>query len=291
MVFKQVNTLDALPPFPSQRMIVTDLDGTLLHSERVLSAANRATLEALGDQGILRVIATGRSLYSARKVLSPSFPIDYLIFSSGAGIIDWPTQHMLVAHSLSAEEVTQASHALIQHELDFMLHHPIPDNHYFSYRTTGRENPDFFRRYELYRPFGAPLETSQPPVQPACQFVAISPKHPDALRKYDALKAHLQTLKVIRTTSPIDGESLWIEIFPTTVSKALASEWLARKYHIDRSKIFALGNDYNDLDLLQWAGKSAVVKNAPAELQAIYWTVTTNDDDGFSEAVRLWLNK
>jgi hypothetical protein len=61
----------------------TDLDGTLLNGDGSLSSVNQQALHHLADQGVLRVAATGRSLYSARKVLDPAFPIDVLIFSSG----------------------------------------------------------------------------------------------------------------------------------------------------------------------------------------------------------------
>jgi hydroxymethylpyrimidine pyrophosphatase-like HAD family hydrolase len=71
-------------------MVVTDLDGTLLNSSASLSAANRDTLCRLGEQGVLRVVATGRNLYSARLAMTPDMPVDYLVFASGAGTLAWP---------------------------------------------------------------------------------------------------------------------------------------------------------------------------------------------------------
>ena len=56
--------------------VFTDLDGTLLNSSQRLSDINRQTLTSLGRAGICRVVATGRSLYSARRVLDDAFPID-----------------------------------------------------------------------------------------------------------------------------------------------------------------------------------------------------------------------
>jgi HAD superfamily hydrolase (TIGR01484 family) len=271
-----------------QFMVVTDLDGTLLQTGGTISKTNLATLISLRHRQIVRVIATGRSLYSARQVLTPSFPIDYVIFSSGAGIIHWQTQRLLITHHLSAEEIALALPVLIRGEIDFMLHHPIPDNHHFSYRSTGKYNPDFIRRHDHYHNFASPLTETSPVFEKACQIVGIEPrKH--ALSKYEMVKTQLRSLKVIRSTSPLDGESIWIEIFPKTVSKALASEWLARNHAIDPAAIVAIGNDYNDLDLLRWAGESFVVQNAPTDLKQSYKTVSSNDADGFSEAVKIWI--
>jgi HAD superfamily hydrolase (TIGR01484 family) len=270
------------------RMVITDLDGTFLHTGGAISAANLETLEDLGRRRILRVIATGRSLYSVYHVLPPTFPIDYLIFSSGAGILDWSTQNLLVAHHLSGAEIAVALDLLFHEEIDFMMHQPIPDNHYFWYYATGRENPDFARRCQHYQLFATPFDPGSANVQQACQFVAIDP-NPGAQSKYDLLRQRLNTLKVIRSTSPLDGVSTWIEIFPTAVSKALASAWLAQQHHVQRARVLALGNDYNDLDLLQWAGSSFVVANAPADLQQQYRSVRSNNEDGFTEAVKIWM--
>lgn len=276
--------------FSPEGMVITDLDGTLLRSDRTFSPANLATLEYLGERQILRVIATGRSLYSLRKVVPEDFPIDYVIFSSGAGIIDWRTQQLLIAHHLSLQEVTTALNLLMEHHLDFMLHHPIPENHHFWYYSTGRENPDFFRRYELYRDFAAPFHpTGMPVPEKACQFVAIV-SFPEAFSQYTIVREQLPGLKVIRATSPLDSASIWIEIFPQSVSKALASAWLADRFQLPYSQILALGNDYNDLDLLQWAEYSVVVANAPSDLKALYRIVRSNDQDGFTQAVEMWMN-
>jgi Cof subfamily protein (haloacid dehalogenase superfamily) len=270
-------------------MVITDLDGTLLQTDGEISTANVSTLEDLGRRQIIRIIATGRSLYSARKVLSRSFPIDYLIFSSGAGILDWNTQQLLVAHHLSGEEISLASSLLIAYELDFMIHKPIPDNHHFLYRATGQENPDFVRRCQRYQTFASPLDAVVTDFNKACQLLAIDPSR-GSQSKYDIIKKQLGDLKVIRSTSPMDGVSTWIEIFPKSVSKGLAGEWLAREHNANRATTLALGNDYNDLDLLQWAGNSFVVRNAPSDLKQIYRTVSSNNEDGFTDAVRMWLD-
>ncbi len=273
------------------RMVITDLDGTLLHTNGTFSRTDLNTLKELGDLSILRAIATGRSLFSANTVIPPELPIDYLIFSSGAGIIHWRTQKLLFTHNLVSDEIQQTSGLLHSYELDFMLHYPIPDNHRFLYHNTSRHNPDFQRRYQRYRQFAAPLEPSQPLLQTACQFVAIDP-NPGESSCYAAIQHHLPNLKVIRSTSPMDGISTWIEIFPATVSKGLAGDWVARQHSVQASAALAIGNDYNDLDVLGWAGRGIVVSNAPPDLKHQYQTTAnSHDENGFTEAVTLWLKR
>lgn len=273
---------------PSQSLVITDLDGTLLPSNGQFHPRDLATLEALGQSRVIRVIATGRSLYSAYIALPLTFPIDYLIFSSGAGILDWHTQQILVAHHLSQPEIANALSVLQAVELDFMLHRPVPDNHYFWYHATGQDNPDFQRRCRRYEAFAIPLtEIDAHTLTHACQFVAVDPISGEK-SKYNEIRAQLDTLHVIRSTSPMDGASTWIEIFPCAVSKSRASAWVANRHQIPHVATFALGNDYNDLDLLEWAGASCVVANAPAELQHLYPTVKSTHEAGFTDAVYSW---
>ncbi len=52
-----------------------------------------------------------------------------------------------------------------------------------------------------------------------------------------------------------------------------------------RAEVVAVGNDYNDRDLLEWAEHAYVVANAAPPLKARYRVVASNDAQGFAEAV------
>ena len=70
------------------KMVVTDLDGTLLQTDHTISPEDTETLIELGCLDVCRVAATGRNLFKVRQVLTPETPFDYVIFSSSAGIMD-----------------------------------------------------------------------------------------------------------------------------------------------------------------------------------------------------------
>jgi len=268
-------------------MVITDLDGTLFQKDHRISKRNYQTLLDLGERAIVRVIATGRNLFSARKVLAPGFPVDYLIYSSGAGIMAWYRQELLFSSSMNREEVALAFEALSRRSLDFMVHRPIPDNHHFLYFVSGRPNPDFEARCKLYEDFATPGRTADQPPWEACQLVAIEPFF-RPVSCYREIREELDRLTVVRTTSPLDGRSRWIEIFSSQVSKARASIRVARTEGIREDRIMAIGNDFNDLDLLRWAARSFVVKDAPEELLVRFPVVRSADESDFSEAVALW---
>lgn len=264
-------------------MVVTDLDGTLLNSRRELSGDDRATLEALGRRGILRVVATGRSLYSAQRVLAPDFPIDYLAHTSGAALMHWPDQRPLRATNLASELAHDLATFLIEARCDFMLHHAIPNNHRFYAHRHSATNPDFERRMEAYAGFAEELSWPRKLAAEMCQAVIIEPPGPS---RHAEFSAALSRFQVIRATSPFDGASTWTEVFAPGVGKANAAAWL-RQQHLPHPVLsIAVGNDYNDLDLLAWADSAYVVANAPEDLRARFATVASHEASGFSQAVQ-----
>jgi hydroxymethylpyrimidine pyrophosphatase-like HAD family hydrolase len=143
------------------QMVITDLDGTLFSPEQTVSEQDYSTLKILGNKNICRVIATGRSYYSAKKILPTDFPIDYLIFSTGAGIMNWRTQEKIFKKNLTSTEVSQISNILIDHRMDFMILDPIPDSHFFYYYKTSNNNHDFTKRLDLYKSFARPLSSNR----------------------------------------------------------------------------------------------------------------------------------
>jgi len=92
----------------------------------------------------------------------------------------------------------------------------------------------------------------------------------------------------VRTTSPLDGASLWLEVFAPGTNKSGAAAWLAERLGIGAQDTYAVGNDFNDLDLLEWAAHARVTANAPPELAARFRSVPSHDADGFAHAVREW---
>ncbi len=255
------------------KMVFTDLDRTLLRDDRTISESDYTSMLRLGQLGIIRVIATGRSPYSVRKVIPESFPIDYIIFSSGAGIYDWRSQKIIRRHHLSSRQVAQAIEILLERNTDFMVHAPIPENHRFYFHGDGEDNSDFHQRIKLYRKHALPLLLPAT-INKSCQIIAIFPG--TCYREYLKIMDCLTGVNVIRTTSPLDHRSYWMEIVPEEVSKALAAAWLAEDLNIPRENTMGIGNDYNDEALLEWTGTSFMVANGPAELKDKFRCVSSN---------------
>jgi len=271
-------------------LFITDFDGTLLRSDGTLAQCDLDALGSLTMRGIKTAVATGRSLYSFIDSPGADLPVDYIIFTTGAGVVTQSAHELLYQVSIPSEVVARTLDYLKKSELDFMLHHPVPDNHRYVYRRVNPDNLDFESRIERYREFGESLDSIPPGgFGEASQFLAVVPHNEtdDALRQ---VRNGLPDMSIIRSTSPLDHESTWIELFHPDVSKGRTAAWLASELNIDPMDTMAIGNDYNDLSLLDWAARSFVVQNAPHDLKQNYQQVSSNDNGGVCEAIGRWLN-
>ena len=279
----------------NNHMFVTDFDGTLFRDDRTISREDISTLRQIGQFGIIRVIATGRSLYSALKVIPADLPIDYLVFSSGAGIMEWKDRKIIRAYSLDRHQIQEIINILKAENLDFMLHKKIPDNHFFYYYRFSETLDDFERRCRIYTDYCMewnPDEINS--MDEACQFIIIAAEKADieSIERFRLLKEKINSsgnLNIIRTTSPIDKKTMWIEIFPSGVSKAAAVKTIADISSADYNNIAAVGNDFNDIQMLEFAENAFIVDNAPDELKQKFINVKSNNESGFSDAVKKWL--
>jgi len=263
------------------KAVFTDLDRTLLTNIGTISKQNLAAIELLREKGILLIIATGRNLLSAKKVLNDEHLFDMLMFSSGAGIINWKTKELIYKNHISSINTQKAIDILLENEIDFMVHDVIPENHRFKY-WVHHDLSDFKRRIKLYELYAQPLKLDIAPKQ-ATQLLAVLKQ--DQLEKFEQLNHQLDFVKVIRTTSPLDQKSIWLEIFPKNISKGHTAKWLCNRLNILREETVGIGNDFNDLDLLEFTSQSYVVDNAPNELKAKYLVIPSNDGNGFAKCI------
>ncbi|MFO8183306.1 MAG: HAD family hydrolase [Candidatus Aegiribacteria sp.] len=270
-------------------LFATDMDGTLLQPEGGFHDDDLRALESLGRMGFLRVIATGRSPFSFRRMMGRRvLPVDYLVLSSGAFVMDYRSGSCLKSSSMDGELTDRLVEWLVSRNYDFCVQSTGHDSHAFSYCYASGANPDMERRIELYRGHCGPL-ASPDGSGPSTQIVVILPSGAgeDRLKEFNS---HLGgDCSILRTTSPLDGESMWIEIFPPGISKSRGVAWIAQRHGISPADTAAVGNDYNDHDLLEWAGHAFVVEDSPEHLRTSFTEVTSVGRGAVAQAARLWL--
>lgn len=292
-----------MPPLPDNQpefatpcnrctgIFVTDFDGTLLRDDKTIDPRDLDTLAGLRTDRIVTAIATGRSLFSFYRALDDmglaraDLPVDYLIFSTGAGIFSMDQNSTILSHALSKTDIRKIAAYFERRRFDYMVHKAIPDTPYFLYKSHGKTNPDFDHRIRLYPSFGKPLERDKDLFNAATEILSIVPGGMDR-EGVEVLQQDLREFSVIQATSPLDHRSAWIEVFHKAVSKSRSVAWLASQLGVSRDKVVSVGNDYNDQDLLEWSGAGFLVENGPEDMKSGFQVVGSNNACGVSQAVR-----
>ncbi|MCC8173303.1 MAG: Cof-type HAD-IIB family hydrolase, partial [Odoribacter sp.] len=193
------------------KVIITDLDGTILPRKGEISEKTIEAFHHLGNRDIGRIIATGRTLHTVKEVINKDFPLDYLIFSSGTGILNWKTGEFLHTFHIPCIEARHIADYLWDNNINFIIQQAIPDNHYFYYTDNYPVHSDYKRRVEKMAEFGTCISSSDEIKSDCTQFIIIL--NPIHLQLIEKLKKDLSSYSIVRSTSPMDNKSIWIEIY------------------------------------------------------------------------------
>jgi Cof subfamily protein (haloacid dehalogenase superfamily) len=268
------------------KLVATDLDGTFLNNDKSISAENIDALHALGEKGIVRVIATGRNLKKTIEVISPDVPFDYIVFSSGAGVYDRRNNKLLYHQNLNAEVVQQLADFLIRNDLNFHLFKSVPENHKCWYYRGSIPCAEFESYFEYHQSDAELLPTEQQIDSEACQFLVVFPNNLDRfLSLKNAIENQFQEVKVVRTSSPLESGYIWMEIFHPSVSKGNGVKFVCDALKIEHEYTLGIGNDFNDLDLLEFTNYSYMVENGPAEMKGRFLVAKSNEESAFAKVI------
>ena len=272
------------------KLVATDLDGTILKNDKSISDDDLKMLELLGEKKVIRVVATGRNFKKVKEVIPDHLPFDYIAFSSGAGIYEWKNKRLVYSQNLPKKTVNGIIQFFIEKDLNFHLFHAVPDNFRCWYFRGNKSCDEFERYFEFHNSVSESLPVKQQIDKDACQFLVIFPNEPDLFYQIkEELQSHFDDIKVVRTSSPLDTDYIWMEIFHKDVSKGNAVKYLCEQEQIHHEMTFGIGNDYNDLDLLNFTFFSYLVENGPEELKACFLKAESNENSAFSRSLKKYL--
>ena len=175
----------------------------------------------------------------------------------------------------------------IERKLNFHAFHPSPENH-LHWFFRGETHCDEFERYfDFNQNFASELNLQQIPKTELCQFLVII-KEDDNLFK--GMKSQIESIspeiRVIRSSSPITKGFIWIEIFHRSVSKGNGVKQICELLNIGQNETLGIGNDYNDLDMLEFTNFSFLTENAPVEIKHLFPNTVSNENDAFAIAIQ-----
>lgn len=265
------------------KMIVTDMDYTLLNKDKQVSDRNKAALQAAAEKGVAIVVATGRiytsALYYAR-LLGISTPI---IASNGAIIRDEHTDKTLYQRLLDTRAIDEMIR--LTREAGLFCH-------LFSRDTIYTEKiVNVSVRYTEWNKFLA--KESQVKIRLVDRFESMSQEEKAGIFKAVVIDEEGSKLKHIRdeimkTDLVVVSQSLKdnIEVMHKETSKGNAIARLAEIYQISREEIIAFGDNENDISMIEYAGLGIAVGNAVQDLKDKADYITDDyDKDGVAKAI------
>ncbi|MBN1968994.1 MAG: HAD family phosphatase [Candidatus Delongbacteria bacterium] len=253
-------------------IFVTDIDGTLFDENGKINDLALLALEKLQGKAI-RVLATGRSLPSLRTFIKENFPADYLVLSCGVGIVRNSSNQILKTNFLDYKKVLEISDFLKNEGLSFSIQFPLPENHKM-YFWKGRIHPeDFLFRINKYDGEAFDLKMFEIKNMEYSQIISVVDDVKEAIKLINLLKEKFRDINIIRSTSPVNHQSVWVEIQNKDASKSSGLKQLLEILEIENPNICGIGNDYNDLDFLEICKQAYIVDNSPEELKNKFQTV------------------
>lgn len=243
------------------RMIVTDLDGTLLQPDKTVSERSVRALSAAREAGILVLAATGRSIVDVPKVL-PAVLRELIVCSNGAVVYSATTDTVLLERTIDSQVISAFMEALW----------PVaPDTRFAALVKSGYEllpGPGYL---DLMRPgdHGRDRSTlnevdlADLAVHPAVKLVA---RHAELDTDELFIRCdQVAAAGVLPTTSGVP----FVEMSAAGVSKASTLGLLAAERGIETEEVLVIGDSANDVEMIRWAGRGVAMANAVPEVLAV----------------------
>lgn len=248
------------------KMILTDLDGTLICSDGSISERTKSILKSCQNRGIYVVIATARYWIGAERYIEEIQP-DYEITTDGTLI----HRHGEQIYSCNLE--TEDTNKIIQ---DILARNDKTEITVAAGRQVLWNSEHISESEKLHK--AVYCDYQKPLSCQANKIVVALPDYETASEIANKNHCRLQSYR---------GEN-WYAFLPETAGKVQAIRELAKILNISLDEIVAFGDDKNDIEMLKMCGIGVAVDNAISEVKAIADSVTlSNDEDGVAE----WLAK
>ena len=269
------------------RLLALDIDGTLLDPHFKISEQNLSALRAAHAAGIEIVLATGRRHDYALPIAQELGLPAWLISSNGA-LIRSTSGQTFYADRLPAATAAR----LIHHMNEFRGHAVLTFDRQGSnalilerFEELNQSISRWIQTNAAFIQYVSPLEEAlvEDPIQ--AMYCGRLTRMEEAQRRL-AQADFLSEITIVKTQ--YDHRDLCIlDILNQGCSKGHALRRWAEKHDIPRTQVMAIGDNFNDLEMLEFAGVPVVMGNASQELKQSGWRVTgSNSESGVAQALQ-----
>lgn len=262
------------------KLIAIDLDGTLLTDDKHITDRNKEVLQQAKDQGVKVVLCTGRPLVAIKPYLDRlelNDKGDYSITFNGGEIQKNDTGEELISYSLSLEAVKEVAELMRKLELPLDV---ISEDTCIHLNTAPKDRESIYDTLNPLLTFeSCEVESLDDTRIYNKMVVGIDPEYLD--EKIKGIPDSYYSLFNI-----MKSRDCLLEIIHPDVSKANAIRILANQLDIKQSEVMALGDEENDISMIEYAGMGVVMENGNEAVKKLAQFVTkSNQEDGVAYAV------
>ena len=262
------------------KMLAVDLDGTLLDENHQLTKRVRSALYQVADAGVQVVIATGRMFQSAAKIVE-EIGMDLPMVTYNGALIRSGLSGRTFHHQKLDTDAARKFVALMRAESVEPLAY-IEDELYVETETETTRKYAEITKVRLN--YVGNLEAYIKSAPTMLLFMGDVPTIDYLLPQMQ--KEYGREFYITRSFPT------FMEIMKVGVSKAAALEALASDLGIDRTDIIAIGDNYNDMEMIEYAGLGVAVGNAADGLKAIAdYTAEANNGEAVIEVIEKFIVK
>lgn len=264
------------------KLVAIDLDGTLTDSQKLLPKANRLALLQLQQRGVRLALASGRPTYGIRH-LADELQMEqyhgYILAYNGGCIVECTSGEEIAARTLPRELLPSLFEKSIELQAAIITYDDARDT--ILSAPSGRGNKwiehEAWLNNQMTLRFVNNFVDAAPAKLPKCLMVG----EPEQIAEIEpTMRAAFPQLDVYRS-SPF-----FLEIVPKGIDKAASLETLCQSMEITRDNVVAIGDGYNDLSMVQYAGIGVAMANACDEVKAAADFVSlSNDECGVAYAI------
>ncbi|HEX8181345.1 MAG TPA: Cof-type HAD-IIB family hydrolase [Pyrinomonadaceae bacterium] len=283
------------------RLLALDLDGTLLDSRGQLSARNLRAVARARASGVRVAVVTGRRFRDARP-LALELGVDVPLIAHNGAL----TKHARTLETVAAIPLPlEAARAVLRvgraHNVDALVSDDPEGPGLLVYEHINEANRPVLEYIEWARRIhGAEAEQAIMRVESLDEYLDHAPVHiafsgtdTEMLRLSEVLRRELAgVVKLMVTLYPAKRFGL-VDVIHPDVSKGTGLAAVAAEYGVARADVMAIGDNHNDVEMLEYAGTPVIVANAEASLHDIAGVQLTasNDEDGVALAIEQFILK